>query len=63
MEILVGADDERMVRRLRTLLHSFDVAPLAPLVDTERSSPPDGDETSQTTDLGATPTPPCALLS
>lgn len=38
MEILVGAGDERTVRRLRTLLHSFDVVPLAPLVDSERAA-------------------------
>lgn len=38
MEVLVGAGDERMVRRLRTLLHSFDVVPLAPLVDSERAA-------------------------
>lgn len=35
MEILVGADDDRMARRLRTMLHSFEVVPLAPLVDSE----------------------------
>lgn len=35
MEILVGAADDRMARRLRMLLHSFEVVPLAPLVDSE----------------------------
>ncbi|MGQ0433800.1 MAG: type II toxin-antitoxin system VapC family toxin [Microthrixaceae bacterium] len=38
MEILVGAGDERMARRLRTLLHSFEVVPLAPLLDSERAA-------------------------
>lgn len=38
MEILVGASDEGTARRLRTLLHSFDVIPLAPLVDSERAA-------------------------
>lgn len=38
MEILVGAADERHARELRTLLHSFEVVPLAPLVDTERAA-------------------------
>jgi predicted nucleic acid-binding protein len=35
MELLVGATDDVMARRLRTMLHSFDVVPLAPLVDSE----------------------------
>lgn len=35
MEILVGAADDRMARRLRTMLHSFEVVPVAPLVDGE----------------------------
>jgi predicted nucleic acid-binding protein len=35
MEILVGATDDEMARRLRTMLHSFEVVPLAPLVDSE----------------------------
>ena len=35
MELLVGATDDAMARRLRTMLHSFDVVPLAPLVDSE----------------------------
>lgn len=38
MEILVGAGDERTARGLRALLHSFDVVPLAPLVDTEQAA-------------------------
>jgi predicted nucleic acid-binding protein len=38
MEILVGASDEPSARRLRTLLHSFDVVPLAPLIDSERAA-------------------------
>lgn len=38
MELLVGARDERFARRLRALLHSFEVAPLAPLVDSERAA-------------------------
>lgn len=38
MEILVGAGDDRIARRLRTLLHSFEVVPLAPLVDSERAA-------------------------
>ena len=35
MEILVGASSDRSERQLRTLLHTFDVVTLAPLVDTE----------------------------
>jgi predicted nucleic acid-binding protein len=38
MEILVGASHDAMARRLRTLLHSFDVVPVAPLVDSERAA-------------------------
>jgi hypothetical protein len=38
MELLVGAADDTGARRLRTLLHSFDVVPLAPLVDSEASA-------------------------
>jgi predicted nucleic acid-binding protein len=38
MEVLVGARDELDARRLRTLLHSFEVIPLAPLVDTEAAA-------------------------
>ncbi|MEO6318356.1 MAG: PIN domain-containing protein [Acidimicrobiales bacterium] len=38
MEIVVGASDERAARQLRRLLHSFEVMPLAPLVDTERAA-------------------------
>lgn len=38
MEILVGAAEESGVRRLRTLLHSFEVLPLAPLIDTEEAA-------------------------
>jgi hypothetical protein len=38
MEILVGASDEPAARRLRRLLHSFEVVPLAPLVDSERAA-------------------------
>ncbi|MGH9085943.1 MAG: type II toxin-antitoxin system VapC family toxin [Acidimicrobiales bacterium] len=38
MEILVGATDEAMARRLRTMLHSFEVVALAPLVDSEQAA-------------------------
>ena len=38
MEVVVGAADERMARRLRTMLHSFEVVPLAPLVDSEHAA-------------------------
>lgn len=38
MELLVGAADDGAARRLRTMLHSFDVVPLAPLVDTEEAA-------------------------
>ena len=38
MELLVGASDDRAVRQLRRLLHSFEIVPLAPLVDTERAA-------------------------
>ena len=38
MELLVGAGDDRLTRQLRSLLHSFDVVPLAPLVDSERAA-------------------------
>ncbi len=38
MELLVGAADEPAARQLRRMLHSFDVAPLAPLVDSERAA-------------------------
>ena len=38
MEILVGANDEQTARRLRKLLHSFEVVALAPLVDSERAA-------------------------
>jgi predicted nucleic acid-binding protein len=38
MEVLVGAPDEPMARRLRTMLHSFEVVPLAPLVDSEQAA-------------------------
>lgn len=38
MEILVGVADEQMGRRLRTMLHSFEVVPLAPLVDSEQAA-------------------------
>jgi predicted nucleic acid-binding protein len=38
MELLVGASDERVARQIRRLLHSFEVVPLAPLVDTERAA-------------------------
>ena len=38
MEILVGASDDEMARRLRTMLHSFEVVPLAPLVDSEAAA-------------------------
>lgn len=38
MELLVGATDDQMARRLRTMLHSFEVVPLAPLVDSEDAS-------------------------
>jgi hypothetical protein len=37
MEILVGAADDGSARQLRKLLHSFEVVPLAPLVDSERA--------------------------
>lgn len=38
MELLVGAADERGARDLRRLLHSFEVVPLAPIVDTEHAA-------------------------
>lgn len=38
MELLVGAHDDGFARRLRALLHSFEIAPLAPLVDSERAA-------------------------
>ena len=38
MEILVGATSERNAQQLRSLLHSFDVVALAPLVDSERAA-------------------------
>jgi predicted nucleic acid-binding protein len=38
MEIVVGAGDERAARRLRRLLHSFEVVAMAPLVDSERAA-------------------------
>ena len=38
MEILVGAGDDGMARRLRTMLHSFEVVPLAPIVDSEQAA-------------------------
>lgn len=38
MEVLVGAVDEAMARRLRLMLHSFEVVPLAPLVDSEHAA-------------------------
>ena len=38
MELLAGAVDERGARELRRLLHSFDVVPVAPLVDTEQAA-------------------------
>jgi predicted nucleic acid-binding protein len=38
MELLAGAIDERDARELRRLLHSFDVVPVAPLVDTEQAA-------------------------
>ncbi len=38
MELLAGAVDERATRELRRLLHSFDVVPIAPIVDTERAA-------------------------
>ncbi|HEY9556309.1 MAG TPA: PIN domain nuclease [Acidimicrobiales bacterium] len=38
MELLVGAVDDRAARSLRRLLHSFEVVPLAPIVDSERAA-------------------------
>ena len=38
MEVLAGAPDEASARRLRALLHTFEVVPLAPLVDSERAA-------------------------
>ena len=38
MELLAGAPDAVAARRLRTLLHTFEVCPMAPLVDTERGA-------------------------
>src|SRR3546814_20724494 len=38
MELLVGAPDDRAARSLRRLLHSFEVVPLAPIVDSERAA-------------------------
>ena len=38
MELLVGPATSPPVRRLRTLLHSFEVIPLAPLVDSEAAA-------------------------
>lgn len=38
MEVLVGAGDEPTARRLRRLLHSFEVVPMAPLIDCERAA-------------------------
>src|SRR5690606_38524350 len=35
MEILVGATSESGSRRLRSMLHSFEVVPVAPLLDSE----------------------------
>ncbi len=38
MELLAGAADERSARQLRRLLYSFEIVPLAPLVDSERAA-------------------------
>lgn len=38
MELLAGAGDEASARQLRRLLYSFDVVPLAPLVDTQQAA-------------------------
>ena len=38
MELLVGARDDGLARRLRALLHGFEIAPLAPLVDSEQAA-------------------------
>lgn len=38
MELCIGPTDERDARRLRRLLHSFDVVPLAPLIDADRAA-------------------------
>lgn len=38
MELLVGSADDGAARELRRLLHTFDVVPLHPIVDTERAA-------------------------
>lgn len=38
MELLAGASDSGHAKRLRRLLHSFEVVPLAPIADTERAA-------------------------
>lgn len=38
MELVVGAGEDGLARRLRALLHSFEIAPLAPLVDSEHAA-------------------------
>lgn len=38
MELLVGAADDGAARELRRLLHTFEVVPLHPIVDTEHAA-------------------------
>lgn len=38
MELLVGANDERSAGDIHRLLHSFEVVPLFPIVDTEQAA-------------------------